>query len=232
MKRCFTVSTRAPRNVPRFCSSLSRMISSGSVAMLVVVVTPYNAYWRNCGSGFAPTWPCALMMPGTTNLPVRSCTTAPAGTALPDDGFISRMRPFSITMVTSCCGAAPVPSMTVAWVRTVTCAATPAANNSVVARTTSRPAFPISIPCSFARSRGNLIRCSARVWLHDQADRYAAQATSPACVKGAGEVACATSRRTACSESRAKRNAVTCPARGVVTAFCVAGVVWFIWLEP
>ena len=32
---------------------------------------------------------------------------------------ISRMRPFSITIVTLCCGAAPVPSMTVALVRTV-----------------------------------------------------------------------------------------------------------------
>ena len=47
MKRYLTVSTRAPRNVPRRCSSRSRRISSGSVAMLVVVVTPYNAYWRS-----------------------------------------------------------------------------------------------------------------------------------------------------------------------------------------
>ena len=33
------------------------------------------------------------------------------------------MRPFSITIVTSRCGAAPVPSITVAWVRAVVCAA-------------------------------------------------------------------------------------------------------------
>src|SRR5437773_3015566 len=74
------------------------------------------------------------MMPGTMNLPVRSTTVAPAGAEILDVGPMSRMWPFSITMVTSFCGPAPVPSMTVACVRAVTCAETPTAKNSTVAR--------------------------------------------------------------------------------------------------
>src|SRR5206468_12003190 len=51
-----------------------------------------------------------------------------------DVGPMSRMWPFSITMVTSFCGPAPVPSMTVACVRAVTCAETRTAKNRAVAR--------------------------------------------------------------------------------------------------
>src|SRR5262245_50469907 len=61
------------------------------------------------------------MMPGTMNLPVRSITVAPAGAVTP--GPMSRMRPFSITTVTPACGGAPLPSISVALRRTVTCAA-------------------------------------------------------------------------------------------------------------
>src|SRR5256886_1430575 len=74
------------------------------------------------------------MMPGKMNLPERSTTVAPAGAEILDVGPMSRMWPFSITMVTSFCGPAPVPSMTVACVRAVTCAETRTAKNRAVAR--------------------------------------------------------------------------------------------------
>jgi hypothetical protein len=57
--------------------------------------------------------PWALMMPGTTNLPVTSITLAPAGGAVTPVPM-SRSRPFSITMVTLFWGAAPLPSISVA----------------------------------------------------------------------------------------------------------------------
>jgi hypothetical protein len=67
------------------------------------------------------------MMPGVTNLPVRSTTFAPGGAGRP--GPMAVMLPFWIMMVASRSGAAPVPSMTVARVRAVTevCALTPPA---------------------------------------------------------------------------------------------------------
>src|SRR5438094_2344268 len=74
------------------------------------------------------------MMPGKMNLPERSTTVAPAGAEILDVGPMSRMWPFSITMVTSFCGPAPVPSMTVACVRAVTCAEARTAKNRAVAR--------------------------------------------------------------------------------------------------
>jgi hypothetical protein len=61
------------------------------------------------------------MMPGTTNFPARSITVEPAGAAAPVP--MSRMRPFSITIVTWACGGAPLPSISVASRMTVTCAA-------------------------------------------------------------------------------------------------------------
>src|SRR5215467_2654588 len=74
------------------------------------------------------------MIPGVTNLPLRSATVAPAGLGIFDDGPMSRMRPFCITIVTSLWGSAPVPSMTVAWLSTVTCAVAAPVNNSTAAR--------------------------------------------------------------------------------------------------
>src|SRR5215475_8160268 len=72
------------------------------------------------------------MIPGTTNLPATSMTVAPAGAATP--GPMSRRRPFSITIVTLLCGAAPLPSIRVAPRRTVTCAAALPTNRTVAAR--------------------------------------------------------------------------------------------------
>ena len=40
---------RAPRRSPRFCCSLNCAMSSGSFAILVVVVTPHKAYCRKLG---------------------------------------------------------------------------------------------------------------------------------------------------------------------------------------
>src|SRR5215510_1976370 len=74
------------------------------------------------------------MIPGVINLPLTSTTVAPAGLGIFDDGPMSRMRPFSITIVTSLWGSAPVPSMTVAWLSTVTCAVAVPVNNSAAAR--------------------------------------------------------------------------------------------------
>src|SRR5262245_50280838 len=102
--------------------------------MLVVVVTPYSAYCRNCGSrGAGPTWPWPLIMPGVTNLPERSVTFAPFGTDT--CGPISRMRPFSITIVTPACGADPVPSIRVAFFRTVIWAEAEPVTKAATART-------------------------------------------------------------------------------------------------
>jgi len=74
------------------------------------------------------------MIPGTTNLPVRSTIVASAGARSIRDAPMSRMRPFSITMAASVCGAAPVPSMRVAWVSTVTCAEALAASRMAAAK--------------------------------------------------------------------------------------------------
>src|SRR3954453_16255692 len=88
------------------------------------------------------------MMPGTTNLPVRSITVAFGGAARP--AAICRMRPFSITIVTSRCGAAPLPSITVAWVRAVVCAAALPLTSAATANTTrtfARIIPPLNIAC-------------------------------------------------------------------------------------
>src|SRR5262245_28509948 len=76
------------------------------------------------------------MIPGTTNFPVRSITVAPVGAAAP--GPMSRMRPLSITIVTLLCGGAPLPSMSVALRRTVTCAAAASQNSTAAARASKR----------------------------------------------------------------------------------------------
>ena len=62
---------------------------------------------------------------------------------------ICRMRPFSITIVTSRCGAAPVPSITVAWVRAVVCAAALPLTSAATANTT-RIVARIIPPLNFA----------------------------------------------------------------------------------
>src|SRR5216684_1265243 len=69
-----------------------------------------------------PTWPWTLMIPGITNLPVRSITSAPAGGLMFAAEPIRVIRPFSITMPTSAMAALPVPSMSVKFFRTLTSA--------------------------------------------------------------------------------------------------------------
>ena len=61
-------------------------------------------------------------------------TVAPAGAGVLGAGPMSRIRPFSITMVMSFCGGAPVPSITVARLSTITCAGVLAGSNRVVPR--------------------------------------------------------------------------------------------------
>src|SRR5262245_8324560 len=77
------------------------------------------------------------MIPGVTNLLERSTTVAPAGGCT--DGPISRMRPSSITMVTPACAGDPVPSMTVALVSAIGCAAA-----APIARAPATPAIKIA----------------------------------------------------------------------------------------
>jgi hypothetical protein len=81
------------------------------------------------------------MMPGTMNLFASFTTSAPAGMETRAAGPISRMRPPSITIVTSFCGAAPVPSITVAPVRTVVCADVVPAKTTAAANTAIRQSF-------------------------------------------------------------------------------------------
>src|SRR5262245_10569335 len=99
------------------------------------------------------------MITGTMNFPVRSMTVAPAGGETFDAGLMSLMRPFTITMVTSLCGALPVPSMTVAWVRAVVCAVALAANNSAAARIVREVGLLISIPPMISGLKGATYVC-------------------------------------------------------------------------
>ena len=59
-------------------------------------------------------------MPGITVLPVRSMTGAPAGAATLGAAPTSAIRPSRITIVWSCRGGAPVPSITVTCDSTTT----------------------------------------------------------------------------------------------------------------
>src|SRR5258708_2999321 len=79
-------------------------------------------------------WPWALMMPGMMVLPVRSITCAPAGVLRFAAGPIAGRGGRESAMGPSRRGGAPVPSMRVAWVRTVVWAKAPRAAASSGAR--------------------------------------------------------------------------------------------------
>src|SRR5262245_42744585 len=94
------------------------------------------------------------MIPGTMYLPERSTRVAPGG------GFTSRpmavIRPPCITTVAPLCGAAPVPSISVALVRAVTWAQAPplklVLNRSSAAATIAN-ARMVAPECEVVRSR-------------------------------------------------------------------------------
>ena len=66
---------------------------------------------------------CRSMRPGITNLPVRSCTAAPAGAFSSDAGPIHVMRPSVAIRALFAAGAPPLPSIKVKLFRTSTSAA-------------------------------------------------------------------------------------------------------------
>ena len=67
-----------------------------------------------------PTCPCRLMIPGMTNLPVRSTVSAAAGGLSCAAGPIQVTRPLSTIMAAGAVGGRPVPSINVKFFSTLT----------------------------------------------------------------------------------------------------------------
>ena len=98
------------------------------------------------------------MMPGTTNFPATFTTLAPGGAAILDEGPRSRMRPPSMTIETSFCGAPPAPSIKVARLSTVTWALVMIGANSKIGRTNKAFHLPIE-------NRNNIVNLRFRATL-------------------------------------------------------------------
>ena len=134
MKRYFTVRIRAPRRSPARCLALNcgdvvgieRHAGRGGHAVERVLAKLRITRRR-------PDMAMAVDDARHDELAGEVDVGRAAGNASKAAARCLLMRPRSTTIVTSCCGAAPVPSISVAWSNTVTCAcALPIGSNMAV----------------------------------------------------------------------------------------------------